>query len=74
MGIINIKTSDGVIEIEWNPENHDEVVAAEEVFRKYAKSGLMAFRMWDEERKGELIDRFDKYADKIVFMEPIFGG
>ena len=74
MGTLCIMGTEGDVEIEWNPDNRDEVEAAEEAFKENIKNGFMAFRLWGNGQKGEQLDKFDKFAERIVFIVPIVGG
>lgn len=71
MSIIN---ASGDIKVEWNPDNEDEVKLAEKTFKENTKKGFKAFRVYDDGKKGKMLDGFDKYAEKILFTPLIVGG
>lgn len=64
----------GDVKIEWDPDNAKEVEVAEKAFKENTKKGFKAFRMYDDGKKGEPIDKFDPYAEKILFVPPMAGG
>lgn len=74
MGQMSIMGKEGDLKVEWNPDNKKEVEAAEKTFKEYTGKGFKAFRMYDEGRKGEQLDKFDKFAEKVLFVTPMAGG
>lgn len=65
---------EGDTKLEWDPDNSKEVEAAKKSFEENKKKGFKAFRMYDDGKKGEQLDKFDPYAEKILFVPPIVGG
>lgn len=64
----------GDTKVEWNPDNKDEVSAAEKQFKDLTKKGYIAFRLYDDGKKGEVLSSFDKFAEKMVLIPPVVGG
>jgi hypothetical protein len=59
----------------WNPDNNDEVEAAEKQFEQLVKKKrFRAFRVDAEGGKGEPISKFDKNAAKLIMVPPMAGG
>jgi hypothetical protein len=56
--------------IEWDPDNTTETEAARTDFEFYKKTGLTPFRVYDDWRKGQKMDRFDSYAERVIFLSP----
>ncbi len=74
MGKMQIMDVTGDIKVEWNPDNEKEVGVAEKSFNEYIKKGFKAYRIYDDGKKGEPIEKFDKFAERILFVVPIAGG
>lgn len=74
MGKMQIMDVTGDIKVEWNPDNKKEVEAAEKSFNEYVDKGFKAYRIYDDGKKGESITKFDKFAEKILFVVPVAGG
>lgn len=74
MGKMQTMGPEGDLKIEWDPDNKDEVEAAERIFKENIKKEYKAFRMYDGGKKGKPLDKFDKYAERILFIFPMGGG
>ncbi len=74
MGTLSIMGTEGDVKVEWNPESADEVEMAEKAFKENTKKGYKAFRMWDDGQQGSEIEKFDKFAEKILFVPAMRGG
>ena len=74
MGTMNILDKTGDIELGWNPDNRDEVKQAEKTFDENKKKGFTPFRVYDDGKKGEQLDKFDKFAERILFVPAMAGG
>jgi hypothetical protein len=57
----------------WDPENPDEVEAAEHTFNSLKKKGYLAFRV-NEGNKGDQMKEFDPKAGKVIMTQPPVGG
>lgn len=63
----------GDMRISWDSRNKKEISAARETFEKNIKDGWSAFR--DKAgTKGDKIDKFDPYAERITLVPPVSGG
>lgn len=58
----------------WNPNNTDEVEAAQATFDRLKKKGYLAYKVTAGGEKGEVITRFDASAEKIIMAPPVVGG
>lgn len=58
----------------WNADNPDEVATAREVFDTLKKKGYLAYTVKDGDARGEVIQRFDPHAGKIMMSKPPVGG
>jgi hypothetical protein len=65
---------EGDIKVEWNPDNKKEVGAARKAFEENIKKYFKAFRMYDDDKKGEPLEKFDMYAERILFVPLLVGG
>lgn len=74
MGTLNIMGKEGDVKLEWDPDNEQEVEVAERAFKENIKKDFKAFRMYGNGKKGESLTKFDKTAEKILFVPPIVGG
>ena len=75
MGEMSVMNRKGDTKTIWNPENKDEVKAAQAQFDDLVKKKkFAAFRVDSDGDKGERITRFDKDAGKIIFVPPMAGG
>jgi len=74
MGRMNIMGDKGDIRVEWDPDVEEEVKAAEKQFNELTKKKWMAFRMYDDGKKGERLEEFDKTAERILLVPPMVGG
>ena len=74
MNEMSILGKDGDIKVEWNPDSKKEVEIAEKAFNDNTNKGFRAFRMYDGGKPGEAMKKFDKFAEKVVFLPPLAGG
>jgi hypothetical protein len=71
---MNILSEEGDTKIEWDPDNKDEVKQAERTFDELIKKGYKAFEMCEEGNQGDEMEKFDKNAERILFVSPMTGG
>ena len=74
MGTMAIMGKEGDLKVSWNPDNKKEVEAAEKQFADLKKQGFKPFRMYDDGKKGDELQKFDKWAEKNLFLTPMTGG
>lgn len=74
MGRMSIMDIKGDIRVEWDPDVEEEVKAAEKQFNELTKKKWLAFRMYDEGKRGEKLEEFDKTAERILLVPPMVGG
>jgi len=58
----------------WDPEKQDEVDAAKEMFAKMKKKGYVAYKVDRKGEKGEVIEDFDRHAEKLILAPQMRGG
>ena len=59
----------------WDPNNKDEVEAAETMYKTLTKKGYRAFHVTGKDgEKGELMTSFDPKAGKVIFVGALVGG
>jgi len=58
----------------WEEENRDEVEAAREMFDSLKKKGYLAYAVNKKGDKGDVLDRFDPSAEKIIMSPQLKGG
>lgn len=64
----------GDIKTTWDPDNDDEVDAAERMFDKMKAKGFAAYRVDKEGDQAGLMHAFDPNARAIIMAPPIAGG
>lgn len=64
----------GHTSVRWDPDNDDEVKAAEATFDAMKAKGYSAFRVEMAERRGARLDRFDPTAAKMILVPQLVGG
>lgn len=74
MGELRCLSKVGDTKVIWDPENRDEVDAAEEQFNTLIEKGFKAFSVSKNGRKGKEIFDFDPDAGKIIMVPTIVGG
>ena len=74
MGEMRILNTEGDLKVIWDPNNEDEVQAAEEQFDSLKEKGYNAYSVKKNGRKNVMIDEFDPEAGKIIMTPAIVGG
>lgn len=72
ISVIDRKAGD--IKVEWDPNKPDEVKHARKTFDEWLAKGYLAYSVVGTERKGDVIRRFDPYAEKIILAPRVAGG
>jgi hypothetical protein len=73
-GTMQIMDITGHSSITWDPDRPVEVDVARASFDKLVKEGYSAFRVDEDDEKGERITRFDPQAGKIMMVPQLRGG
>lgn len=74
-GVISVLTSKGdEPKATWNHRNADQVEIARRTFEHYKSKGYAAFKMDEQNRKGDQIREFEPMAERILFVPAIAGG
>ena len=74
MGELAIISNEGDTKVMWDPQNSDEVEAAEDQFDRLVKKGFTAFAVKKDGEKGKKITSFDAEAGKIIMVPKMVGG
>jgi len=74
MGELHYLSEEGDTKVIWNPDNQDEVDAAEAQFDTLAEKGFTAFAVKKDGEKGKKITTFEPNAGKIIMVPKIGGG
>ncbi len=72
--LLEVMDPTGHTEVQWDPDDPEEVRKAEETFNEMIKRGYAAYRMNAEGKQGEQIRKFDAYAGRILMSPPMKGG
>jgi hypothetical protein len=60
--------------IQWNKNDPDQVAAAQARFAELKTRGYLAYRVDPSGRQGEVIDKFDPAAERIILHQRMIGG
>lgn len=74
MGEMAIMDVTGDTKLIWDPNNADEVQAAQNTFDKLKGKGFSAYSVKDDAEKGEVLHSFDPSIAKIIMARPLVGG
>jgi len=69
-----VMDSTGDTKLIWEEENRDEVEAAREMFDSLKRKGYLAYAVNKKGDKGDVLDRFDPSAEKIIMSPQLKGG
>lgn len=59
----------------WDKNNDAEVKAAKALFDSLKKDGYLAYSVKGKDgEKGDVVTRFDKNAERLIFAPPMQGG
>lgn len=67
-------SEEGDTKIIFDPDNDDEVEAAEEQFDTLIDKGFKAFSVKKDGEQGKPMKSFDAKAGRIILVPPIQGG
>ena len=71
---ISVLDGTGDTRLTWNEDNTDEVAAARKLFDDLRAKRFIAYTVTGKGEKGEMIERFDPTAEKIILSPPMRGG
>ena len=74
MGELRSMGPGGDTKVIWDPENEDEVAAAETQFDTLKEKGFKAFYVNKKGEAGKEMEQFDSNAEKIIMVPQIRGG
>lgn len=75
-GVLCIMDTTGDTRIMWDPNNRDEIAAAEAAFNEAQKRGMVGYKVdpTSGEKTAEVVKKFDKKAGKIIMAPALRGG
>jgi hypothetical protein len=74
IGTMSVMDRTGHSEVSWDPEKTVEVRAARTIFDSLIHEGYNAFRVNEDDERGERIREFDPKAGKIMMVPQLVGG
>ena len=75
MGEMRILDTSGDTKVIWDPDNEDEVDAAEAQFNSLKKKGFTAFEVGKRGKKSdERVDEFNPDLGKLIMVPAMRGG
>ena len=74
MGELAILSNQGDTKVMWDPDNDDEVEAAEAQFDALIEKGFTAYAVKKDGEKGLKITKFKPSAGKIIMVPKMVGG
>jgi hypothetical protein len=73
-GSLCILDESGDSRIQWDKTNPEQVKAAQERFDELRGQHYLAYKVDASGKQGEVIDRFDPDAERIILHAPMVGG
>lgn len=73
-GELAIMDPSGDTKIMWDSDKKDEVETAKETFDKLKKKNYIAYTVKGKGEKGEIMNKFDPNAERIVMVPPAVQG
>jgi hypothetical protein len=74
MGEMAILGKEGDTKVIWDPNNEDELEAAEDQFDSLIEKGFKAFKVDKEGNKTTSIKKFNPSLGKIILVPALVGG
>lgn len=74
MGQMAVMGRSGDLTVKWNPQNPWETEDAKQEFYRLKKEGYLSFKLDKDGKKGEMINDFDPFAERLVMSPPVRGG
>lgn len=73
-GTLHIIDHTGDTKVMWSKDNPDEVDNAKATFDRLKKKGFLAYKVNSKGEKDEVIQSFDKTAERIIMSPALVGG
>jgi len=74
MGQLRAMGTAGDLKVIWDPDNEDEVAAAQQTFDDLRAKGFNAYRVRRRGEAGDVVKEFDPEAEKLILAPPMAGG
>lgn len=65
---------DGDKRLMWDKNDQAQVSDAERLFTEYKAKGYMAYRTNKQGQQSEIINKFDRSAERIIMQPRMIGG
>ena len=73
-GSLCVLDDTGDSRIQWDPSNLEEVAKAEARFEELKAKRYLAYKVNAKGDRGEVIDKFDPTAERIILHSAMVGG
>jgi hypothetical protein len=73
-GTLCILDESGDSRIQWDRNNPEQVAAAQSRFNELRAKRYLAYKVDAKGGQGEVIDKFDPSAERIILHAPMIGG
>jgi hypothetical protein len=74
LGTLCILDENGDSRMQWDKKDATQVAAAETRFNELRAKRYLAYKVDAKGKQGEVIDRFDSDAERIILHAPMVGG
>ncbi len=74
MSMMQVMDPTGHTEVNWDPQNADEVRSARATFDAMIGQGYSAFRTDNKGRQGTRMSSFDPAAERLILVPQLQGG
>lgn len=72
--VLHILDKTGDTKLIWSSDNDDEIENARQTFQNLKKKGFTAYAVNSRGQKGEVLQEFDRTAEKIIMAPALVGG
>jgi hypothetical protein len=73
-GCLCILDETGDTRIQWDRSTPEQVAAAKAKFDEYKAKRFLAYKVTKSGQQGEVIDKFDPTAERIILHQQMKGG
>ena len=72
--ILHVLDKTGDTKLIWSADNDDEIENARQTFKNLKSKGFVAHAVNSRGQKGEILQEFDRTAEKIIMAPALVGG
>jgi hypothetical protein len=73
-GMLCCMNDEGDKRIMWDANDYNQVNEAEALFNEYKGRGYLAYKTNKQGQSGEVINKFDAKAERIIMRPQMIGG